>query len=309
MASSYKDIIDLPAGVCITSAQIEAIDVVGQNISPWTLSQETQVYEGQGWAMSLGLKTMTKAESRVVESFLLKLRGRAGRFRMGDPFCEEPGGEALVTGVAPFAIAGEAGTEELTTAGWTPEVECQLLEGDYVQVGDCLHRVTEDVNSDANGEAVLCLFPALRFSPGEGEVVNITTPRGVWRLRDNTRVFERRFTCDNGGSNSTGLDMIEAVCGAPASAAQCVRDIKLGMIEWASALPFCQEFTPAPFVDLETCYAEILAVLDEWADLIPSPFCFEVSTPTEEDLFDQLANLKEQLNGQDIVSAFCLPTI
>ena len=164
----WREIQDFPAEVCITQVEISALDVVGVNASPWTLAKEVQVYEGQGWAMRLAFKPMSKEEAAPLEAFLKSLRGRAGRFRLGDPACSAPAGLGMGS---PVVVTGDAGDSTVLTAGWEPGLEGQLLPNDYVEIGGRLYSVIEPVNAATDGSAEVCLWPRLRADAASEDVV------------------------------------------------------------------------------------------------------------------------------------------
>jgi len=84
--------------------------------------------------------------------------------------------------------AGQTGTALLVT-GFAAEAAGALKAGDYISLGTGastrLHLLTADVDTDVYGRATLALEPALRASPADGAVVEVTAPRGVFRLTDN----------------------------------------------------------------------------------------------------------------------------
>jgi len=94
--------------------------------------------------------------------------------------------------LTPYGTAAGAGVVEgaaqtgatLNTDGWTPSQTGVLLAGDYVQVGDGLHMITEDIDSDGAGAAALKLAPELRSSPADGATVITSAPRVLMELID-----------------------------------------------------------------------------------------------------------------------------
>jgi hypothetical protein len=105
---------------------------------------------------------------------------------MGDPVNTQPRGVA--SGTPLVDGAGQTGNQ-LNTKGWTPNITGILRAGDWVQLGtgatSRLYKVLDDVNSNANGEATLTLFPNLRSSPANNAALTISSPKGVWRLAAN----------------------------------------------------------------------------------------------------------------------------
>ncbi len=88
----------------------------------------------------------------------------------------------------------------IATQGWQPNATV-LLAGDYIQIGSVptdgsqltspvrLHCVLNDVTADANGNAMLSIWPSLREVVGAGTAIVTGNPVGLFRLADNTRTI------------------------------------------------------------------------------------------------------------------------
>jgi hypothetical protein len=57
-----------------------------------------------------------------------------------------------------------------------------LSRGDKLQIGYRLYKVTANANADANGDAVLSVWPSLRETPADGAAIDISNPVGIFRL-------------------------------------------------------------------------------------------------------------------------------
>jgi len=129
---------------------------------------------------------MKPENAEQVATFLLKLNGMYGTFLMGDPINKTPRG--VGTGTPLVKGAGQVGNE-LVTDGWTINTPNILKAGDWIQLGSGatsrLHKVLDNVNSDATGTATLTLFPSLRSSPADNAAIVTTDTVGVWRLSTN----------------------------------------------------------------------------------------------------------------------------
>ena len=75
----------------------------------------------------------------------------------------------------------------LNTKGWLPNAFRLLLPGDQLQLGNRLHRVLDVVNSDANGNAAITLWPSIREATADGDPIILNNPQGLWRLAENRR--------------------------------------------------------------------------------------------------------------------------
>lgn len=168
---------------------LRARSVVAAAQSPFTLSRQVQVFDGQRWEADIALPAFDRQAAGMVEAFLLSLNGKQGTFLLGDPMRGAALGVA--TGTPLVKGAGQTGNA-LVTDGWTPSTANILRAGDLVQLGSGatsrLHKLLQDANG--SGEATLILWPSLRSSPVDNAAVTITNCRGVFALADNTPEWE-----------------------------------------------------------------------------------------------------------------------
>lgn len=188
MPNLYESIQDFPAGICITDVTIGKREAVGVAMSPFTNKRSVQVFPGQQWTLSMSFLPMTREEAAVLESFIMSLRGRAGRFRMGDPYQSLPRGKAVGQ---PVIVAAVAGSDSFTAGGWQVNTLGQLKQNDRIQIGDHLYAVIEDVDSDATGESSVRVWPALRESYAVDTPIITRNARGVFSLNNNEHQFSR----------------------------------------------------------------------------------------------------------------------
>lgn len=175
--------LSLPTQSGIMRVRWAANDVIGVSQSPFTAAQQIYRYTGQFWEADVSLPPMKRDDAEHWISFLLKLNGPYGTFLLGDP------NGATARGVAtgsPLVNGGGQSGYELITDGWTASTANILRAGDYIQLASSsasrLHKVLEDVNSDASGLAILDLWPDLRSSPSDNAAITVVNPRGVFRL-------------------------------------------------------------------------------------------------------------------------------
>lgn len=202
---TWQQIQDFPAGIKILGVQITAREAVGSRTSPLNFRQEIQVFPGQILSMQVDFRNHDPDDGSRLEAFLLKLRGGAGRFRFGDPFHSQPMGKARG---APIVVSAVAGGQTLTTSNWMPNHPSQLLAGDYLQLGERLYRVLDDVASDASGNATLTVWPNLRGSYDAGTALKLRNPTGLWRLASPENVFQRQAV---GQRHLTSMQCVEAL--------------------------------------------------------------------------------------------------
>lgn len=175
----------------IRSVKFTMVDVVGENESPYTLSQETYEHPGKRWEIDVSLAPMGRAVAEEWVAFLATLRGRRGTFLLGDPVGATPRGAA--TGTPLVKGASQTGGT-LLTDGWTPNVSGILLPGDWFQLGSGsssqLHKVLQKADSDVSGNATLEVWPGPRIAPADNAALTISGAKGVWKLKANERSYD-----------------------------------------------------------------------------------------------------------------------
>lgn len=192
----------------ISEITFRARNAVGVTHSPFTFDRQVHVFDGQRWEADIRLPSFDVEQAGAVESFLLQLNGRKGTFLLGDPLRTTPQGSA--SGTPRVKGSGQTGIYVMTT-GWTPNMTNLLCVGDWIQLGwgatSRLHKILYDVNSDANGDALLTLWPSLRSSPADQAVIVTTECRGVFALTENIA----EWTIDKNGLYSTSFTAWEVV--------------------------------------------------------------------------------------------------
>ena len=171
-----------------TPAQItlSAENVVAVGSSPFTFSEQSYVYSGQRWTASVTLPPMKRDFAEPWITFLMSLKGRQGYFLLSDPNAYEPQG--LNDGDIRVNGGGQIGST-LTIDDMLPNLVGAFKAGDYLQIGEgasCrLHKIMNDVTSDALGSATVDIWPDLRESPGNNDRVWFRGASGLFRLASN----------------------------------------------------------------------------------------------------------------------------
>jgi hypothetical protein len=188
MAETYP--LTLPTHTGIASLNWAAENRVAVSQSPFTLQQQVVKHAGQRWSGTYSLPAMQRENAEVWNAFLLRLDGSFGTFLMGDPIGATPRGSAATTAGTPVVNGASQTGHELAIDGLPVSATGYLKAGDYIQLGSGssakLHKVLEDVDSNASGEATLNIWPDLRSSPSDGATVAVSNAKGVFRLVDNT---------------------------------------------------------------------------------------------------------------------------
>lgn len=154
--------------------------------SPFTGQQQFQTYTGQWWSASVTLCTLNRASAAEWQSFLAKLRGKQGTFMMGDPDAATPQGTPVGT---PLVNGASQTGNTIITDGWTASADDVLLAGDYIQIGNHMYMVLDDVSADGSGNATFDVWPRLRADVDNNDPITTSSCKTIWRLSSNAFVW------------------------------------------------------------------------------------------------------------------------
>lgn len=178
----------------IAKVKLVAKNTVAVAASPFTYAQQVYRHQGQGWEADVSLPAMKREDAEVWLSFLLRLRGQYGTFLLGDPNGGTPRGSASTEAGTPVVNGASQTGDELDIDGLPVSTTGYLKAGDYIQLGSgataTLHKVLEDVDSNASGQATLNLFPAVRTAPNDGATVVVSGAKGNFRLATNETMWD-----------------------------------------------------------------------------------------------------------------------
>lgn len=190
--------LSLPDGIEFTDLNFKPIEAVGESQSPFTLETRLQRHQGQLWMVEAMLGPMHEDLARAMIAFKMKLKGKFGTFLFGDVTGAVPRGVATGFPIANTLPDSDSDgvldtnrerEEVLYTRGWTPNVPDILKEGDYIQLGSGatarLYINLNDVASDADGEAVLDIWPRLRADIADGSALIVQNTVGLFRMSSN----------------------------------------------------------------------------------------------------------------------------
>lgn len=152
--------------------------------STFTLQQQVVQYEGAVWEAEITIPPLTYAEARQWEAFILSLRGMRGTFIMGNPLNDAPTGT-----VSALLLNGQA-TVRSTEFGVDGAGANETIKaGDYFSIGtgadQHLHQVMQDVTLSESGSGTINVEPPLRTTYANNTALDLTYPKGVWRLASN----------------------------------------------------------------------------------------------------------------------------
>lgn len=183
-------LVDAPSARAAAAVEFGVTEAVGLVTSVFTGQAQAQAWPGaEGWTMTLTLPPQLPSTANVWETFLLDMQGMLNAAQFGDPRRSGPRGSIAGTPLVDNTVTGGNAAMSLTlgTKGWTPNATGVLLKGDYLQVGYRLYRTKDDVNADSSGKATIRVWPSLREVPTDGAAINVTTPKGLFRLASNVR--------------------------------------------------------------------------------------------------------------------------
>lgn len=175
----------LPTATGITTQRFSLTRIVGVSQSPFTRQEQVIQHQGEFWSATVQLPSMMKNTAAQWLAFLLQLRGRRGTFKLGDQDRKTIQGTATGT----ILVNGAAQTgNQVALDGFANSLNNVFKAGDYIQIGSFLYMVTENVNSNATGEANVRIEPALRTGleaiPDNTTVIYLNTTT-VMRLDSN----------------------------------------------------------------------------------------------------------------------------
>lgn len=171
--------LSLPSFPGFTRVSIRADVSTAVAMSAFTYQTQLQRHAGERWVASISLPRMTRENAEEWISFLLMLNGPYGTFLLGDPQGETPRG--TVVGTPKVLGSGQVG-HILVTDGWASGSFGVLRAGDWIQIGQRMYKVLRDVDSNSDGQATLDIWPRLRESPGNAELIITSSCKGIFRL-------------------------------------------------------------------------------------------------------------------------------
>lgn len=192
----YETVQNFPADIGQTDVTLRAVNIVGEQRGPFNAKREIQVFPGAHWEIEVAFLPVLRAEAQRLEAFLLSLRGKAGTFRLADPYRSLPLGSNLGTPLV--RVATVAGDEAVLTKGWTVNQPDALKAGDFIEIGTRLHMVLQDADADASGNATVNVWPPIRQVHAVNAPLITRNARGVFALDANAVEFTRGVNGYNG---------------------------------------------------------------------------------------------------------------
>ena len=177
MAITYP--LTMPSHTGVANITLRAVNQTSMSSSPFTYSQQVFSHQGKRWEAEVQLPPMKKDDAEIWIAWLLSLKGQLGTFELGDPTGATARG---ALGGTPITNGVDQTGGSIDIDGCTAEVTGWLKAGDYVQIGRHLHKVLQDVDTNADGEATLELWPSVRFPIANNSEIITSNPVGRFRL-------------------------------------------------------------------------------------------------------------------------------
>jgi hypothetical protein len=204
------NIVSLPCDtmpfVCSPSSiEIDAMEAVAVNQSPFTGQTQTYDWQASWWSGQISFPQMNRYSFDAWSAFILSCRGQSNVFSLGDPKAILPKGPA--TGTPVVSGASQTGYS-LVTRGWSPSIISILLPGDLIQIGYRLYKLTAPANSDSSGDSTLSIWPNLRDAPADGTTIQTRNCKCLFRLAHNSG---NKFSTNVGLYGLSGFAVTEAI--------------------------------------------------------------------------------------------------
>lgn len=197
MAITYP--LSLPVTGKITSMEFRREAQVGMSESPFTLSQQSYVWNATRWLLTISWGPLYNVvDANDIEGFLLALNGREGSFLAGD--LTRPLALGTWVGQSPLVAGASQTGKTLAIDGLS--AGSTGAKGDFFQLGSGatsrLYRLTQGFTANGSGQATLDFWPGLRTSPGDNDPLTIAAPKGLFMLAENVSGWTLQDAIDVG---------------------------------------------------------------------------------------------------------------
>jgi hypothetical protein len=152
--------------------------------SPFSYEKQVVGWGGEVWRAKVIYPTMTRDVAEQWIAFLLKNEGQLGSFYFGPPASEA--GRGGWVGDGPLVKGGSQTGNLLEIDDLTINQTARVKVGDWCQLGSGtaarLHKVMDDANSNASGEATISLKPRILTAPADNAAITVVNPKGIFTL-------------------------------------------------------------------------------------------------------------------------------
>ena len=158
----------------------------------WFLQANTQIFEspldktvqtlelpGARWGFSCTWANLLEADAALLQAFLVRLRGRSGRFTAHNWARPRPRGTCTLYSVT-VAVDAALGDTNASLAGCG--ASGTLLAGDFIGINGELKMVVAAAVADGSGAMSVTFEPPLRAGVAAGAAVTLDKPTAVFML-------------------------------------------------------------------------------------------------------------------------------
>ena len=154
--------------------------------SPLDGTEQTLALPGARWMAELRFRNLDLPQWRILDGFVARLGGRAGRFTWAPPRPRR--GVATVPGAITMTAGTAAGSAALSVTGFGAGSGVAWEAGDLLGWVDgtgraALHMAVAATSVNGSGAATVTLAPPIRRGVATGTALTMTSPPAVWRLQ------------------------------------------------------------------------------------------------------------------------------
>tara|TARA_B100002019_G_C21265543_1_gene599218 strand:+ start:650 stop:1423 length:774 start_codon:yes stop_codon:yes gene_type:complete len=161
--SSYS--VDYPTNIAPESYDIASISQTQISVTQ-SLNRIVSDKGGQRWQISFNYPPLTRDKFSEIWSFLVKQKGRFGRFSMALPNMQARGSLAVQTNTTIKVKSDVARGNTVTLKNFVASSTGVIKKGDYFRFSSSskVYLACEDYDSDANGEVIITTYPNIVHS-------------------------------------------------------------------------------------------------------------------------------------------------
>lgn len=168
--------------------------VLSERRSPPSMngSFQSEGRTGNRWRLLLTYMNLTAADRRAVTAHGVQLRGGLNRMQVNMSTIAYA--RTGAGGGVPLLVGSHlAGATSLSIDGASTTVTNWLAKDDRITIGNQLCYVPQNVNTNGSGVATIPIWPELHKNYADDTPINISTPFGVFFLREPLSIPIGRF--------------------------------------------------------------------------------------------------------------------
>lgn len=165
-------------------------NVVAENVSPFTLSEQEQQWQGDVMMVEANLPPMLFPYAEQWNSFLLSLFGKSGTCLLPDYNRLTPQGP--MSGAPVVSGPNASGVNVLNVRGAAAGVTNWAVAGDYIQITagtglpQRMYKILQNASSNSGGDVTLDIRPCIREALSDGTPIITSNCAGTFRLIKNS---------------------------------------------------------------------------------------------------------------------------